>query len=173
MTRRFLSQLNKRFGYRLGRFVSIAKRGVYPLTRLEAEEQVKPGCVLIGNAAHTLHPVAGQGFNLALRGVAALAQVIVEAFANGEDISDYAVLKRYDDWRMKDQKQIGGFTHNVVRLFSNKAMPLGVVRGLGLVATDLISLVKHSLSKRTMGISGHLPKLICGIPLQKVRDHHA
>ena len=111
------------------------------------------------------HPVAGQGFNLGLRDVAVLAQVLTEAHAAGADIGDLSILRRYADWRRRDNLAVGAFTDALVRVFSNGFPPLVVARNLGLLALDLAPPVKRSLLRRTMGLAGHLPRLARGLPL--------
>jgi 2-octaprenyl-6-methoxyphenol hydroxylase len=103
----FLSRLQARFGYRLGRFLKVGQRHAYPLYLLRARESVRPRMALIGNAIHTLHPVAGQGFNLGLRDVATLAEVIMDAQRNGRDIGGSSVLERYADWRQAECRYAG------------------------------------------------------------------
>jgi 2-octaprenyl-6-methoxyphenol hydroxylase len=120
---------------------------------------------LIGNAAHTLHPIAGQGFNLGLRDVAALAEIIVNARQEQSDIGDLAVLQQYAQWRKTDHRQIIGFTDTLVKLFSNRFAPLQSARTAGLLALDTLPPVKHVLAKHTMGMAGKLPRLARGLSL--------
>jgi 2-octaprenyl-6-methoxyphenol hydroxylase len=161
----FLRRLHDCFGDRLGDFVQVGSRQSYPLALTRVAEHVRPRLALIGNAAHTLHPVAGQGFNLGLRDVAALAQVLVDAQRAGRDIGDLAVLQQYADWRRRDNQVVSTFTDGLVRVFSNSFSPLVAARNLGLLAIDLLPSVKRSLMRRTMGLSGRLPRLACGLPL--------
>lgn len=161
----FLNQLQQLFGARLGQFVKVGKRAAYPLHLVKAKEQIRQRIALIGNAAHTLHPIAGQGFNLGLRDVAALAQVIVDARKDTVDFGDLATLNNYAKWREADHKRIIGFTDNLVRLFSNQLRPLQISRTTGLLAMDLLPQAKHLLAKHTMGIAGKLPRLARGLPL--------
>ncbi|WP_455211920.1 2-octaprenyl-6-methoxyphenyl hydroxylase [Kaarinaea lacus] len=161
----FLSKLQQSFGNRLGRFLKVGKRSVYPLHLMHAQEQVRPRAALIGNAAHTLHPIAGQGFNLGLRDVAALAEIIVDAHLAHIDIGDFAVLQQYAQWRKADHKQIISFTDTLVRVFSNHFMPLQAARTAGLFVLDNLPLAKHALAKHTMGLAGKLPRLARGLSL--------
>jgi 2-octaprenyl-6-methoxyphenol hydroxylase len=161
----FLQQLQRSFGNRLGRFLKAGKRSVYPLSLMHVQEQVRSRVALIGNAAHTLHPIAGQGFNLGLRDVAALAEIIVNAQQAQADIGDLAVLQQYAQWRKTDHKQIIGFTDSLVRLFSNRFAPLHSARTAGLLALDTLPPVKHVLAKHTMGLAGKLPRLARGLSL--------
>jgi len=161
----FLAELQASFGNRLGRLLKAGKRSAYPLKLVRAQEQVRTRLALIGNAAHTLHPIAGQGFNLGLRDVATLAQTIVDVMQSGQDIGELEVLKEYAQWRSRDHRQVIGFTDTLVNTFSNHFPPLTFARNLGLLATDIIPPLKHSLARHSMGISGRLPRLARGLPL--------
>jgi len=160
----FLSQLQQRFGMRLGTLQKVGRRNAYPLALVRAVEHIRPRLALIGNAAHVLHPIAGQGFNLGIRDIAALAQVIVEA--KEQDIGALAVLNQYDAWRKRDQGCVTGLTDGLVRIFSNQITPLVIGRNSGLLAMDMIPPVKRMLMRQTMGLAGKLPKLARGIPLR-------
>ena len=161
----FLKELQPCFGQRLGRFVKTGKRLAYPLKLVRAQEQVRNRLALIGNAAHTLHPIAGQGFNLGLRDVATLAQIICDTFQQNGDIGTLDVLEQYAQWRTRDHRQVIGFTNTLVSMFSNHFLPLSVARNLGLIATDIIPPLKHALAKHSMGLSGKLSRLARGLPL--------
>ena len=161
----FLDRLQDSFGMRLGRFIMAGVRRSYVLALTRVVEPVRPRLVLIGNAAHTLHPVAGQGFNLGLRDVAALAEVLAGARCRGEDLGSVGVLRAYADWRRRDNLAVSRFTDGLVRLFSNSFAPLMIARNLGLVAVDLIPGIKRGLVYRTMGLAGRLPRLARGLPL--------
>ena len=161
----FLARLQQRFGYRVGRFLRAGRRVAYPLVNRLAREQVRRRLVLIGNAAHTLHPVAGQGFNLGLRDVAVLADVLLDARRQGHDPGNLHVLQAYAEWRRRDQREITVFTDGLVRLFSNPLPPLAWARDAGLVALDLLPPCRHALARRAMGLAGHLPRLGRGLPL--------
>lgn len=161
----FLAELQTCFGNRLGRFQKAGKRSTYPLRLIRAQEQVRNRLALIGNAAHTLHPISGQGFNLGLRDVATLAQAIADAMREGQDIGKLAVLNQYAQWRSRDHQQVIGFTDTLVNTFSNRFPPLAFARNLGLLATDIIPPLKHTLARHSMGISGKLPRLARGLPL--------
>jgi 2-octaprenyl-6-methoxyphenol hydroxylase len=161
----FLAQLQDRFGERLGRLSRPGKRVAYPLALTRIAEHARPRLVLIGNAAHTVHPVAGQGFNLGLRDVAQLAEVLADAHRRNEDIGDLGVLRRYADQRVRDNRVTQGFTDGLIRIFANDIAPLAVARNLGLVAVDLLPPVKRLLVRMTSGMSGRLPRLARGLPL--------
>jgi 2-octaprenyl-6-methoxyphenol hydroxylase len=161
----FLARLQERFGERLGRFARVGKRVSYPLALTRVREQVRERLVLIGNAAHTVHPVAGQGFNLGLRDVAALSEVIEDALAKGADIGSLAVLERYADWRVRDNQVTARFTDGLIRLFSNDLLPLALGRNLGLLAADLLPPVKRGFIRMTSGLAGRVPRLARGLPV--------
>ncbi len=161
----FMAALQERFGTRLGRFLKVGKRSAYPLVLTRVSEHVRPRLVLIGNAAHTVHPVAGQGFNLGLRDVAVLAQVLNEAQHENRDIGELAVLANYIAWRQRDNLLVSTFTDGLVRLFSNNLAPLSMARNLGLVAVDLFPPAKRALLRLSMGLAGRLPRLARGLPL--------
>lgn len=164
----FIARLQDRFGDRLGAFSQPGPRHAYPLVLTHVAEPVRARLALIGNAAHSVHPVAGQGFNLALRDVAALAETLWEAHQRGEDIGGLPVLQRYAQWRQHDTCAIQGFTHLLVRLFANEAWPLTAARALGLLAVDQQPPLKRRLLRLTSGLAGRLPRLARGLPLYEV-----
>lgn len=156
------------FGFRLGRFVRIGARQAYPLHLIAADNIVAQRAAVIGNAAHGLHPVAAQGFNLGLRDVACLAELIADAtrLENGAfDPGDPELLTAYDDWRQRDQQQVLRFTDSLIRLFGLAGTPVAVGRGLGLAAFDLLPAAKRELARQTMGLSGRLSRLARGLRL--------
>ena len=161
----FIALLQERFGDRLGPLLRVGRRNAYPLFLLKAREHARHRVAIIGNAAHTLHPIAGQGFNLGVRDVAALAEVVAEAWRSGEDIGKLRVLNRYADWRRWDQRQTIAFTDALNRLFANPLWPVRAARNLGLLAFDLLPPIKHEFARQTMGLHGRLPKLARGLAL--------
>jgi 2-octaprenyl-6-methoxyphenol hydroxylase len=161
----FLARLQERFGYRLGRFIQVGQRHAYRLQLLRARESIRPRMALVGNAVHTLHPVAGQGFNLGLRDVAALAEVVTDARRAGADCGDIAVLKRYAEWRQADQRRVVAFTDGMVRLFSQPLPPVAWLRDAGMLALDLFPPAKRWFGRMTMGRAGRLPRLARGLEL--------
>ena len=161
----FLQRLQERFGDRLGTFTRLGRRASYPLALTRVPEQVRPRLALIGNAAHTVHPVAGQGFNLGLRDVAALADILADAQRAGDDIGDLTVLRRYADWRRRDNQVISLFTNGLIRIFSNNIFPLTLLRNAGLIAVDLMPGIKRGFVRVTSGLAGKLPRLARGLPL--------
>lgn len=162
----FLARLQQRFGHRLGEFVDVGRRSTWPLQMIRAREHALPRVALIGNAAHTLHPIAGQGFNLGIRDVAALAEILAGVAAGG-DPGHYGVLRDYASWRSRDHLQVIGFTDTLARLFSQPLLPVRVARNLALVGLDLLPPLKHLLTRQTMGLGGRLPRLSCGQPLRR------
>lgn len=161
----WLAELQKRFGDRLGKFSRTGKRVAYPLALTRVRQSVVERVALIGNAAHTVHPVAGQGFNLGLRDVATLAQVIVDAQRAGKDIGSLEVLTSYANWRQRDNQQVARFTDGLIRIFANENLPLTIARNLGLTFVNLFPGIKRSFIRRTSGLNGRLPRLARGLPL--------
>ena len=159
----FVAALQDAFGYRVGRFVKVGVREVHKLARVTSEPAARPRVVLIGDAAFKLHPVAGQGFNLALRDIATLAEIVADA--RDGDIGGEDALARYRHWRRDDQRRVAAFTHGLIGLFGEPAAPLGVGRGLGLALFDLLPGAKSLLARQTMGRMGRLPKLARGLRL--------
>ena len=161
----FLARLQARFGYRMGRFVQVGERFAYPLSLLQAQRSTDTRLALIGNAVHTLHPIAGQGFNLGLRDVAALAEVVTDALRAGQDPGSDTVLRHYADWRRGDQRRVMAFTDTLVHLFGNPAPPVVALRNAGMLALDLCPPAKRAFGRLAMGRAGRLPRLARGVPL--------
>ena len=161
----FLENLQARFGERAGEFVSVSKRHSYPLNLMRAKEHVRERLAIIGNAAHTLHPVAGQGFNLGLRDVSALSQVIIDASREQKDIGTLENLTQYADWRKRDHIQTAMATDGLVKLFSNNILPIAALRNLGLLVVDLVPPLKKVFARHAMGFVGKLPRLGRGLKL--------
>lgn len=155
----FREALQAAFGYRLGRFDRVGQRDVHPLYRVRSESVIHERSVLIGNAAVALHPVAGQGFNLALRDVASLAEIVADARRDGEDPGSTSVLDQYRNWRAADQRKLATFTHALVRGFGADITGLSLLRGLGLLGFDLMPQAKSTLARHTMGMAGRVPRL--------------
>jgi 2-octaprenyl-6-methoxyphenol hydroxylase len=164
----FLAEVQRRFGFRLGRFLKVGRRVPYPLSITRATRTSAGRCVIVGNAAQGLHPVAGMGFNLGLRDVASLAELIAERrHASHFDAGAAALLAEYDAWRAADRGGVIAFTDGLVRMFAN---PLSVVQGLrnvGLLAFDLLPPAKTALSRLSSGAGGgaRVPKLARGVAL--------
>ena len=155
----FLNFLQKSFGYRLGRFTLLGKRSLHPLKQVFMPQTCAWPIVFIGNAAHSLHPVAGQGFNLGLRDVAMLAQCIVNVGLNRE------MLNLYQSMRTYDQQTIRYFTHGLVSLFTTKLPGMGYFRGLGLLALEHSPSFKALISEHAKGFAGISSDLACQVPL--------
>jgi 2-octaprenyl-6-methoxyphenol hydroxylase len=160
----FLEALNQAFGSRLGRLIRVGHRVRYPLRLVSSKVQIAPRAVIIGNAAHTLHPIAAQGFNLGLRDAAALAEIVLAARRSGEDWGSAPVLRRYLDSRRHDQRSVTLFTDTLARLFSIRSQWVSGLRSLGLLGTDLLPCVKHGLARRAMGLAGRQLRLSRGLP---------
>jgi len=161
----FAQALGDRFGRRVGDFVRIGKRSAYPLGLTHISEHIRHRLAFIGNAAHTLHPVAGQGFNLGLRDVAALVEVIKHASDDGRDIGDLNTLKEYEQWRSKDHSTTMLFTDALVRVFSNNFTPLVVARNAGLIAMEMFAPLRKRLTRHAMGYIGKASMLARGLGL--------
>ena len=161
----FIAQLQSSFGDRAGDLSDPGKRRAYPLRLIEVAEPVRPRIAVIGNAAHTVHPVAGQGFNLGLRDVAVLADVLADAVAAKQDLGDLSVLEKYQSWRQSDTKAVTYFTDGLIHLFANDFAPAVALRTGLMWMVDTLPFVKRRLVRRTMGLSGRLPRLACGVAL--------
>jgi len=161
----FIRRLEQTFGNRLGHVIKVGERFSYPLSLIRMPDFVQPRIAFIGNAAHTLHPVAGQGFNLGLRDVAAIAEVLTDANRCGEDPGNLQVLNRYAKWRRRDHRQAAFITDSLVKIFSTNFTPIVIARNLGLMATDILPPVKNALTRSAIGLAGKLPKLARRIKL--------
>jgi ubiquinone biosynthesis UbiH/UbiF/VisC/COQ6 family hydroxylase len=150
----FLQQVQQRFGTRLGFFTKAGKRTIYPLALHMAREQVRSHLVLMGNAAHSMHPVAGQGFNLSLRDSAALVETLQTAVANLESIGSLSVLQRYLDRQLWDQEKTINASHLLTLLFSTSETSAAFTRNTGLLGLNFLPGIKQWFAKHAMGISG-------------------
>ncbi len=162
----FIAALQRRFGDRAGIFSDPGRRSAYPLRLIRVPNPITRRAVAVGNAAHTTHPVAGQGFNLGLRDVAALAEVLHNAARQGQDVGSDSVLNEYARWRREDTRRTIAFTDTLVRVFSTDFPPLAAARGLALIAVDVFPFLKRMLLRRTMGLAGRIPHLGRGVPLE-------
>ncbi|MEP5568218.1 MAG: 2-octaprenyl-6-methoxyphenyl hydroxylase [Halioglobus sp.] len=149
----FLEALQKRFGYRLGRLQQVGERHGYPLSLVKSGEQVRQGVVVMGNAAHALHPVAGQGYNLALRDVAELAQVLSAAQKGGENYGDLQVLQRYEERQQDDQQRTIEFSDRLPSLFMVADPVIGLARDLALSGLDLAPALKRNFVNHAAGVA--------------------
>lgn len=150
----FLQHLQQRFGYRLGNFLHVGKRYAYPLKLVTANEQIRSHIALVGNAAHFLHPVAGQGFNLSLRDCVCLVDALIQGEAAGKSLGELSVLQDYLNRQQLDQTLTIEFSDKLVRLFSSSSLPLIMLRHLGFVGLDLMPVVKNQFAAQTMGTAG-------------------
>ncbi|MNE31073.1 2-octaprenyl-6-methoxyphenol hydroxylase [compost metagenome] len=147
--RSFLSELQDVFGYRLGALRQVGARHLYPLSLVEAQEQVRPHLVVLGNAAHSLHPIAGQGFNLSLRDVQSLAEGLL---ASPGLPGDFATLQAYRERQRLDQDLTVGFSDRVTRLFGSAQPLVATGRNLGLLGLDLLPPAKRWFARQAMGL---------------------
>ncbi len=148
----FLTRLQEQFGYRLGRLQKVGQRAAFPLRLSFAQEQVRRHVVVMGNAAHSLHPVAGQGFNLALRDADALAQRAAEAHRQGREPGEFAVLQAYLRGQNTDQRLTTLFSDQLTRLFSNRQPLLSLARNMGLLMLDTSAPLKSRFTARAAGV---------------------
>ena len=159
------AEIERRFGTTLGKLKPIGPRFSYPMRLLLADAYAKDGVALVGDTAHAIHPVAGQGFNLGVRDVAALAEALVDGHRLGLDLGSLAVLENYARWRRFDNLLLTGFTDALVRLFSNDLPPVRLARDLGFFAFNLTKPLKRLAMRHAMGVVGDLPRLVRGLPL--------
>ena len=165
-----LLNLQKQFGFRAGKFTSIGTRKIYPLARTSVTPPSIHRTVLIGNAAHEVHPVAGQGFNLGLSDVAELAELIANAAQNRTDIGHYYIIDSYIKNRAKQTKRVIGFTDGLINMFDSSFPGAGLFRSIGLSTIDMMPSIKKSLLRRTTGLSDTKNRLIRGISLTSNQD---
>ena len=161
----FAAECQRRFGDSLGRFGLTGPRWAYPLSLHHAQRYRAGRLVLVGDAAHGIHPIAGQGLNLGLRDVAALAECLIDARRLGLDLGAAEPLARYERWRRPDTLMLIAVTDGLNRLFSNDLPPLRLLRDLGMAAVDRAPPLKRLLMRHAMGLVGDLPRLLKGEPL--------
>ena len=161
----FSAEIERRFGASLGRIRVIGGRWAYPLRLQHAERYVAPRLALVGDAAHAIHPIAGQGLNLGLRDVAALAEALVDAKRLGLDIGEGDAARALRALAARRQSFAAASTDLLNRLFSNDIAPLRLVRDLGLAAVNRAVPLKRFLMRHAMGMVGDLPRLARGEPL--------
>ena len=160
----FLAELERRFGDYLGRLRVVGPRWSYPLSLQHAETAIALRLALVGDAAHAMHPIAGQGLNMGLRDVAALTEVLAEARRLGLDIGADTVLERFQRWRRFDNTLMLAMTDGLNRLFSNTIGPVRRARRLGLAAVNRMPPLKRLFVRSAMGLAGRLPRLMQGAP---------
>jgi 2-octaprenyl-6-methoxyphenol hydroxylase len=161
----FHGELEQRFKLHLGEIRTIGARRVHPLGFFVARSFIAERIALVGDAAHLIHPIAGQGLNMGLRDIAALAEVIVDAARLGLDLGAADVLERYQRWRRFDTMAMGIATDGLNRLFSNRSAALRLLRDVGLGLVDRVPNLKRLFIREAAGLVGDVPKLLRGKPL--------
>lgn len=158
----FTAEIARRFGAQLGELSVTGPRWSYPLKLHLAREYVRPRFALIGDAAHGIHPLAGQGLNLGLKDIAALTEVLLDAARIGRDIGDVDVLRGYERWRRFDNVTLAWVTDSLNRLFSNDIAPVRLARDVGMGAVDAIAPLSRFFMRHAGGDIGKLPRLMKG-----------
>ena len=155
----FLAELTRRCGAQMGKLQLEGDRFVFPVQLMQSDRYVLPRLALVGDAAHCCHPVGGQGLNMGIRDAAALAQVLQQAYSQGEDIGDLAILKRYESWRKQENLTILGFTDLLDRVFSNNFLPVVIIRRIGLLVLRRVPPIKVFALKLMTGLKGRTPEI--------------
>jgi 2-octaprenyl-6-methoxyphenol hydroxylase len=160
----FMQRANARLGRRLGRFLKMGKRSSYPLKLVRAHEDVRPRTVILGNAAHAIHPVGAQGFNLGLRDAATLAEVLADEIRSepGADPGAPAPLQRYSRWRKPDQEGTIAYSDGLARIYSNPTGVVSIGRVAGLLAHAFLPSLRKQMAVKSMGFRGKIPRLARG-----------
>jgi 2-octaprenyl-6-methoxyphenol hydroxylase len=158
----FHGELERRFGLHLGEVTALDKPRAFPLSYFVARSFIGERLALVGDAAHVIHPIAGQGLNMGLKDVAALAEVVVDAARLGRDFGQFDVIERYQRWRRFDTMAMGLATNSLNFLFSNKSTLLRAVRGIGLGVVDRVPPLKDLFIRQAAGLAGEVPRLLKG-----------
>jgi 2-octaprenyl-6-methoxyphenol hydroxylase len=158
----FHAELERRFGLRLGDIEAVGPRRAFPLGLSVARAFIAERIALVGDAAHVIHPIAGQGLNMGLKDVAALAEVVVDAARLGLDPGSPVTLERYQRWRRFDTMAMGVATDGLNRLFSNRSDVLRLARDVGLGLVDRVPALKQLFIREAAGLVGEVPKLLRG-----------
>jgi len=156
----FLTAAQQRFGNELGEFLRMGKRSSYPLKLVRAKRDIHQRCVIIGNAAHTIHPVGAQGFNLGLRDAAVLAETLADS--GNRDPGELSLLQQYDAWRQPDEEATIRYSDGLARIFSNPSFSMGAARFLGMALHQIIPPLRRRLAMGAMGYRGRIPRLARG-----------
>jgi len=161
-----IAELTATFPDNLGKVKQVLGVASFPLKRQHAQQYVKPGVVLVGDAAHMINPLAGQGVNIGLLDAAALGEVLIDAHAKGESIDDIIVLKRYEKMRRNENLRMMTVMDVFYRVFSNEIFPVKFFRNLGLGLAERVLPAKNKVMRMAMGLEGNLPKLARGKSIQ-------
>jgi len=162
----FLARVQERFGTTLGAFTQVGKRSAYPLKLVRAKEDVRERLVILGNAAHAIHPIGAQGFNLALRDAAVLAEVLADDY--DDDPGEAGLLHQYSRWRAQDQRGTIATSDGMTRLFAHPSSLAAGLRTGGLIAHALLPSLRRKSAIKAMGYRGRVPRLALGEPLRPV-----
>ncbi len=160
----FLARAERRFGTALGTFLKAGKRSAYPLMLVRARQDIRERLVILGNAAHAIHPVGAQGFNLALRDVAVLAEILADDA--GGDPGDSRLLHKYSHWRQADQHSTIAWSDGITRLFAHPSMLAAGLRTAAFMAHALLPGLRRQAASKAMGYRGRVPRLALGEPLR-------
>jgi len=155
----FNKNLAEAFDYQAGDIIKSGPRATFPLARAQADEYCRPRLALVGDAAHRIHPLAGQGANLGLMDVACLAEVVLQAREKGRDIGAFSILRKYERWRKGENSTMMMTMEGFKYLFENKTAAVSWLRNAGMDVFDSIKPVKHEVMKRAMGLAGDLPDI--------------
>ncbi len=157
---KFDAELQKLFGKHLGKVRHVSKPMAYPLGLMQAKSYIGPRIALMAEAAHVIHPIAGQGLNLSMRDIAVLAELIADRLQLGLDIGAESMLQQYEQWRRTDTLLMAGFTDVLNRLFSNNLVSVTALRDLGIGIVDRIPPLKGFFARQAMGLGGNLPRIL-------------
>lgn len=147
------------FAYHAGEIIQSGPRAIFPLARAQAEEYCRPRLAIVGDAAHRIHPLAGQGANLGLLDIACLAEIILQAKDKGRDIGAFSVLRKYERWRKGENMTMMMAMEGFKYLFESKSSAVSWLRNVGMDLFDSVKPIKHGIMKRAMGLTGDLPEL--------------
>ncbi len=167
-----IDRLQQAFGYRAGRIIAMGERASYPLALVKAQEQIRPHVVLLGNAAHSLHPVAGQGFNLALRDAAALAEQINLAYAKGGSLGQWSVVQSYYQQQQLDQRNTVMGSDVLPRLFGQKNTALRLSRDAGLIGLTLSPTARKLFARQAMGLGQPSSQILVRANKEENKEEH-